>query len=166
MTDKTERKVRQWVTRQNGDPVTTRDVIELVLASDDDSVERHDETIREIATVRQDFLVHCEHATRRDVRITALEGWRDGCPAAVQAAVISHHEKLHDRHLSAAHAAGRSGDAPGADHRGDRDEMAARRTWVMWAVGTKIGAVLLAVVLSVIVTVINVALNYICLGTP
>lgn len=38
--DRTESKVREWALKRNGDPVTPHDVIELVLAVDDDSCER------------------------------------------------------------------------------------------------------------------------------
>lgn len=40
--DRTESKVREWALKRNGDPVAPHDVIELVLAVDEDSCSRSD----------------------------------------------------------------------------------------------------------------------------
>jgi hypothetical protein len=45
MTDNAERKVQEWAKKRNGDPLTAKDVVELVLAVDADGDARHEETL-------------------------------------------------------------------------------------------------------------------------
>lgn len=49
MTDNAESKVREWAQKKNGDPLTVKDVVDLVLAVDADSDERHEETLELLA---------------------------------------------------------------------------------------------------------------------
>lgn len=74
MTDHTESKVRQWAKVRNGDPLTNKDVVELVLAVDDDGTARHRESVkiledhgRRIGTLEQSvkLMEDCAEQERR-----------------------------------------------------------------------------------------------------
>jgi hypothetical protein len=86
MTDRTESKVRQWATKRNGDALEVHDVIELVLAVDDDAVKRSEELSlavkanhaatedvkAQVTAVASDLAVHLDEATVRDKSIDEL----------------------------------------------------------------------------------------------
>lgn len=149
MSDHTESKVRQWATRRNGDPLTPRDVVELVLAVDDDGNARHQETIDLLAA--------------QNARVVLLEEWRASCPAAFAA----EHEERHARHMADCHAPRREDDLPGADYSDERrDATDHERTFLMWTLGSKLGAFVIAVLLAAVVTLVNVAVNYLWFGHP
>lgn len=66
MTDQAESKVREWAKKRNGDPLTSADVVELVLAVDADGDARHDESIAAITQLHKDLQRHLTE----DVRMT------------------------------------------------------------------------------------------------
>ena len=69
MTDKGERKVREWALKRNGDAVDNHDIVDLVFALDEDNEDRHAETLKLLD-------LHCEEAAVRDERLEALEAWQ------------------------------------------------------------------------------------------
>lgn len=119
MTDNAERKVRQWAKRRNGDPLKAEDVVELVLAVDEDADTRHDETLALLAA-------HTAEADVRDARISELEEkFRTAtltCSEKVMEIVKSEHEERHGRHMDEHHAAPnrRANDPDGGDFTGLR----------------------------------------------
>lgn len=141
--DQTESKVRQWALRTNGDIITPKDVVELVLAVDDDAVSRHEENV---AIMTQ----HQSEAKVRDERITALEAWRSEaastCVERMTTIAQQAHAPVHEQHMREYHDAPprRSDDDNGEDHRDERRratlfESMARRTWVMWSIFLFVG---------------------------
>ena len=165
MTDKAETKVRQWAMRRNGDPLTVKDAVELVLAVDEDSVKRHEETV---AVLKQ----HCTEAVLRDLAICELQEWRressEHCQARIEAIVKAEHETRHAEYVASLVLADRREDDPkGVDFTGKRTLIAngdetAQRTFLMWTIGSKVGYVAVAV----LITVLNIAVNYLWFGKP
>ena len=115
LTDQTESKVRQWALRNNGEPLTPKDVVELVLAVDDDDVERHHETMALVKPLQASFEEHCVEV---DKRFLALEG-QDLPRRSTDVIGSNHHAERSDF----------EGPLPTAI------EHIARRVWVMWGVG-------------------------------
>jgi hypothetical protein len=121
VTDLTESKVRQWALKRNGDPIETHDVIELVLAVDDDGNARHSATMDELASlaerlrgVEQMQADHWEWTQREPLpRLKAIEErqeeWENGV-AGRQAAIHAEHLIFHNAHLAEDHAPHRSDD--------------------------------------------------------
>jgi hypothetical protein len=70
MTDETESKLRAWATKRNGDPLTPKDVVELVLAADDDWNQRDRRRSHEMAELKSAFDDHCISAGSRIEAIT------------------------------------------------------------------------------------------------
>lgn len=100
--DHTESKVRQWATRINGDPITNRDVIELVLAVDDDGNDRHNETMALMAEMQ--------------ARLVLIEEWRATCPGgSIAEYVEGEHHARHADHMTADHPPRRGTDPESAD---------------------------------------------------
>ena len=166
MTDAAERKVRQWALKRNGESLENRDIVELVFAFDEDNEARHDEVVEQIQTLAAEGNVRGE-------RIEALERWRvrqeENCEARMLAIAKDEHEARHNAHMSEYHAPRREDDPAGADYRSERrsgDEEAARRTFFMWTLGSKLGAAFIAILVAAIVTLINIALNYLWFGHP
>jgi len=166
MTDAAERKVRQWALKRNGESLENRDIVELVFAFDEDNEARHDEVVEQIQTLAAEGNVRGE-------RIEALERWRrrqeESCEARMLAIAQGEHEARHNAHMSEHHAPRREDDPAGADYRSERrssDEEAARRTFFMWTLGSKLGAAFIAILVAAIVTLINIALNYLWFGHP
>lgn len=96
MSDRTDTKVRQWALRSNGDTLTVRDAVELVLAVDEDSIVRHEETVSVLTG-------HCKEAVLRDDRISELERWREStsyCPERVKKLIIEEHKKAHSEYIA------------------------------------------------------------------
>ena len=112
--DRTESKVRQWAMRMNGEPITNKDVVELVLAVDDDGNDRHRETLEKLDD---------QHA-----RLIALEEWRSGCPAATVELVSAEHAERHAQHMLECHAPHREGDPPESDYTDERSGLSATLT--------------------------------------
>jgi len=139
MTDRAESKVRQWALRKNGEPLTPKDVVELVFAFDDDAVDRHKENVDALKVTSAEAAIHEE-------RIEVLEEWRratsETCVARMTAIAAEMHEPIHEAHMSAFHhdAVLRSGDETGEDHRSERGdgENQSRQTWFMWSLGKNV----------------------------
>jgi len=92
MTDAAESQVRRWALRKNGEELTVKDAVELVLAVDEDAVERHEETVDVLK-------VHCTEAVVRDLAIRELQDWRressENCQRRIEAIVKAEHEERH-----------------------------------------------------------------------
>ena len=96
MSDKTDTKVRQWAMRCNGNEITVKDAVELVLAVDEDSVVRHEETVSVLH-------MHCDEALVRDKRIHELEEWRKStvdCPERFKELIVKEHTKAHAEYIA------------------------------------------------------------------
>jgi hypothetical protein len=117
----------------NGDPITNRDIVDLVLAVDDDGNDRHAETLDLIAD--------------QSARLVVMEEWRASCPAGSLADyVAAEHDHRHAVHMVECHPPRREDDPPDADHTDDRRGFSAvlpdeeigdmRRAWrfVRWIV--------------------------------
>ena len=160
MTDNTERQVRQWANGRNGDPLTPKDVVDLVLAVDADGDARHVETIKRLDDVDQRHITLC-------LRVSELEQTSIGCSERVKAFVAAEHDTRHTEHMASFHGPERRvDDPPGsefAEHRvGMVDSEDARHAWAMWWLGGKFGYV----VIAVLITTINVAINLLWFGKP
>jgi len=92
MTDAAESQVRRWALRKNGEELTVKDAVELVLAVDEDAVERHEETVGVLKA-------HCTEAVVRDLAIRELQDWRresaENCQRRIEAIVRAEHEERH-----------------------------------------------------------------------
>ena len=160
MTDNAERKVREWANNRNGDPLTPKDVVDLVLAVDADSDDRHTETLQRLDDVDERHISLC-------LRVSELETVSIGCSERVKAFVAAEHDVRHTEHMASFHGPERrASDPPDAEFTDRRtlaaDTEDARHAWAMWWLGSKIGYVLIAV----LVTVINIALNLLWFGRP
>jgi hypothetical protein len=165
VTDQAESKVRQWAMRRNGETLTVKDSVELVLAVDEDAVARHAETV---AVLKQ----HCTEAVLRDLAIRELQEWRressEHCQARIEAIVKAEHETRHAEYVASLVLADRREDDPkGVDYTGKRTliaggDVTAQRTFLMWTIGSKLGYVAIAV----LITVLNIAVNYLVFGRP
>ena len=96
MTNRGDRKVREWASDRNGDPLTPKDVVELVFALDEDNQDRHDEAMAVITS-------HISEASVRDERITVLEAWRTEsaltCERRVCDLIEKEHKERHDAYV-------------------------------------------------------------------
>ena len=107
MTDNAERKVREWAKGRNGDPLTNKDIVDLVLAVDADGDARHVETIQRIDDVDERHISLC-------LRVSALEQASIGCSERVKAYVdgevrrseangLMEHDSRHTEHMASHH---------------------------------------------------------------
>lgn len=164
MTDNAERKVRQWATKRNGDPLTPEDVVELVFAFADDQEADHRESLVAIDKNRRMLEEHFIEADVRDERIEVLEKWRhdasekclDRVTAIVDEAWEDKHAPKHEEHLRQFHGSPRrSDDGNGEEHFADRDrfpqgdqrtmfEMMLGWSVVKWLAALIVGALLVA----------------------
>lgn len=144
MTDEAERKTRQWALKKNGDPLTPRDVTELVFALSDDHDKDHAETMAEVKKINGCLAqLNAEHQSL-SLRMDGFDEWRrrsaEGCQERIEAIVRPIAEEMHDathkRHLEESHggAERRRDDANGTDYRDQREpqdeEMGdIRRVW-------------------------------------
>jgi len=71
--DDTERQVRKWVLKRNGDPLLIQDVVELVLAVDDDASARHHEVTNAVSDMRDRCVDRCRTCDDRFKVLEALE---------------------------------------------------------------------------------------------
>ena len=112
MTDKGERKVREWALKRNGDAVDNHDIVDLVFALDEDNEERHAETLKLLD-------VHCEEARIRDERLEALEAWRehqaDTCEMRIKGLIDEEHSARHDAYVSGLASPRRKNDPESSD---------------------------------------------------
>ncbi len=142
MTDQTESKVRQWALRTNGDPLTNKDIVELVLAVDADSDARHQETLDMVLPMIDSFRAHCDEneQNRGECLAHFARIDEDYLTAGVAREMIdAEHASRHGDHMRDHHALRRSDDAPEDDHRAERhDEEERRQHWLMWLVGSKV----------------------------
>lgn len=145
VTDSAERKVRQWATKRNGDPLTNQDVMELVFAFDDDNEARHEEVVTQLDTMSDDLDTVNAAGNVREERIETLERWR------VQ------HEEMCAARLTLIQPVRRDDDSKDADYCDERgatvplavvDEETKRRVWVIWGVALFVGATLGAALLQ------------------
>jgi len=105
MTDNAERKVREWAKGRNGDPLTSADVVELVLAVDADGDARHQETLERLDDVDERHVTLC-------LRVSELEQASVGCSERVRAYVEKEHGERHEKHMSSSHGEARRKDDP------------------------------------------------------
>jgi len=113
MTDNAESKVRQWAVKRNGDPLTVKDAVELVLAVDEDAVARHQETVAVLQA-------HCAEAVVRDLAIRELQDWRressekcvERMTVIAERVAIAAHAPVHAAHMASHHAPPRREDDP------------------------------------------------------
>jgi hypothetical protein len=105
MTDNAERKVREWAKGRNGDPLTNKDVVDLVLAVDADGDARHVETIGRLDDVDERHISLC-------LRVSELETVSVGCSERVKAFVASEHDVRHTEHMASHHGPERRADDP------------------------------------------------------
>ena len=96
MTDNAERKVREWANNRNGDPLTPKDVVDLVLAVDADSDDRHTETLQRLDDVDERHISLC-------LRVSELETVSIGCSERVKAFVAAEHDVRHTEHMASFH---------------------------------------------------------------
>ena len=165
MTDQAETKVRQWALKRNGEALTVKDAVELVLAVDGDAVQRHEETVAVL-------LEHCSEAVLRDLATRELQEWRressEHCQSRIEAIVKAEHETRHAAYEASLLLADRREDDPkDVDYTGKRTliangDVTAQRTFLMWTIGSKVGYVAIAV----LITVLNIAVNYLVFGRP
>ena len=146
MTDNAERKVRQWAQNRNGDPLTPRDVVDLVFAFADDldaDLEQRD----------AEFNSLCD---RTDV----LEKWRtesaltcvDRVTAIAEKVAHDQHAPMHKEHMKEFHDRKRATDAEGSNHHEQRRDSQEQKTLselflgygiVKWAVTIAVGALII-----------------------
>lgn len=133
-TDRAERKVREWATRRNGDPLRPEDVVELVFAFADDQEADHEETMANFDSM--------------SARLILLEEWRATCQGgSIAEYVEGEHHARHADHMTADHQPRRGTDPESADfteqRRGPTGSLSAdeemgdmRRAWrvVRWGV--------------------------------
>lgn len=116
MTDHAERKVREWAKGRNGDPLTNKDVVDLVLAVDADGDARHVETIQRLDDVDERHISLC-------LRVSALEQTSVGCSERVKTYVEgeiargaadgrAEHDARHTEHMASHHGPERRADDP------------------------------------------------------
>ena len=118
MTDNAERKVREWANNRNGDPLTPKDVVDLVLAVDADSDDRHTETLQRLDDVDERHISLC-------LRVSELETVSIGCSERVKAFVAAEHDVRHTEHMASFHGPERrASDPPDAEFT-DRRTLAA-----------------------------------------
>ncbi|MDI9598692.1 MAG: hypothetical protein QM323_04225 [Acidobacteriota bacterium] len=135
MADRTETKVRAWATRRHDEEITPADIVELVLAVDDDGNARHGETMELIARATRSLHDH-------EQRISSLESWRHGALEQAVAEFERGHDAMHAQHMAQHHAAHRDSDPIDSDFSTERrsaaavvcDELTQRRVWVLWGV--------------------------------
>lgn len=139
MTDKTEKAVQDILRRANGSGKTIEDLFDLSIAINEDSEDRHQETIEIVQALTDKFDVHCSEADERDERIEKLEATLSACPANIERAVISYHNTLHSKHLEEDHA---------------EEE---KQRWVMWGVFSHLAQwIPYAVIVALIAVLIDV----------
>lgn len=112
MTDEAERKTRQWALKKNGDPLSPRDVVELVFALSDDHDKDHAETMEEVKKINGCLAqLNADHESLA-LRMDGFDEWRrksaEGCQERIEAIVrpiaAEMHEATHKRHLDESHA--------------------------------------------------------------
>lgn len=140
MTDEAERKVREWAKRVNGQPLTNRDIVELVLAVDEDADARHREISDCVAQMQSDHEALARRVAGVEKRIEHA-----ACPADIERIVHEDHEKLHGEHLERDHTQG--------------DEVG-NRTFYMWTLGGKLSGLLLGVLGALITIAIAIAFGW------
>jgi hypothetical protein len=145
--DKTESKLRQCALRRNGDPITNKDIVELMFALDDDGVARHVETMNIVVPLRDDFLEHCQS---EDERLKMI--------------VEGEHAKRHGEHMAVEHAR-RADDPPYSDFTEDRSDEEQQREW-QHRLAAFTGTVFGKVALLACGAGVGMLLSYIFTGTP
>jgi len=105
MTDNAERQVREWAKGRNGDPLTPKDIVDLVLAVDADGDARHVETIQRLDDVDERHITLC-------LRVSELEQVSVGCSERVKAFVAAEHDSRHTEHMSNHHGSPQKGLSP------------------------------------------------------
>jgi hypothetical protein len=188
MSDAFDRKMQAIATRAaaNGGP-SPQDLLEAMSAGHEAAQEAAAELATELAKERNDVALqlgrisshleseaghidaalraHFKEAASRDERLLKLELAASACPALVATAkrdVIDEHKAFHKEYLATLTAVPvlglerRKTDAPGESYED------ARRTYLMWVVGSKVGYVALAVLVAILV----MAGNYIFFGHP
>jgi hypothetical protein len=109
MTDNAERKVREWAKGRNGDPLTPRDVVDLVFAQADDQESDHHESMMRLDDLETRLVNHFADAVVRDQRIQKLEATAEAGPelvkSYVQGYVDCEHRKRHGKHMEDFHSA-------------------------------------------------------------
>ena len=115
MTDKTEKAVQDILRRANGNSKTMDDLFELCIAINEDSDDRHRETLDIIQSLTEKFETHCDESNVRDAKIGELDKRLSKCPASIRDAVEQHHHTLHSEHM-------------------DKEHSDDRKTWAMWGV--------------------------------
>lgn len=131
--DRTETKVRAWALRRHDAPITPTDIVELVLAVDDDGNARHDETMVQMTEAARSLRDH-------ERRIVSLESWREDALDEAVSQFERDHEAIHAQHMAEHHAVRRASDPAETDFSLERhgavvcDEDTQRRVWVLWGV--------------------------------
>lgn len=147
MTDNAERKVRQWATKRNGDPLTPEDVVELVFAFADDQEADHKESLDAIDKNRQMLEEHFIEADVRDERLDVLEQFaeesRTTCKDRIERLIREEHDARHGHHMKQEHGQGSEDEFPQGDRR-TMFEMMLGWSVVKWLAALIVGALLVA----------------------
>lgn len=169
-----DRKVRQWALKRNGDPILTKDIVELVLAVDNDaaarhkmSVKLHEENEKRIAATEQ-LMAACakqvhqvEHSQEELLKV--LPSRLEAATIAAVEASKDLHRNYHDEFVRSWTNKRRDSDAPEEDHREERDPgEQSKQVWLMWMIGTKVGYALV----SVLTLLTGAGISYLIFGKP
>ena len=172
MTDDETRSEVERIARNREGAVSNEQLFDLVLAVSHDDGKRHKTSIDKIESMEEALSEHIVYAKKRDDRISALEEWRDGCPAMSLALFSAEHAQRHGEHMAQYHAPRRESDPEASDFNRRRQHIQSdepsnlsrdeygEKTWLMWMVGSWIGRILLGVVIAVVAGSLMLLVTY------